>query len=287
MKIRLYNEHTNSKIAEESVSTPEDLRSALGRIFKTHPNATNLTLETIVDTRDLERLPTDARGREMIIGQLEDYLDEQIRKNLSESDYQIFLRAAMEAAEPTGHRIRVVLDKIILQAAEELGVQILTAKGAFKRIEEWQSEGDAGEKRLCKLGKQLGRHARLLDGNGKAPLEWWARYRSEIIKELKLLRKRISGKITASINGRRLSNLIEDAIEASPESFPTLFKIAVNLQVFINSNPEETKSFFDNGVTPASFTDSLIAAATHRTPQAARQVMSRILNAPASRSPKL
>jgi hypothetical protein len=121
-------------------------------------------------------------------------------------------------------------------------------------------------------------------GEKKGSLEgWWARSRSDLIKETKKLQKCLRARFEGRNNIPAdwvLLDAAKDVIEGEPDTFPKLGQIEAHLQLFVSAQPESlrklvTGKLVAGHLTPMDFTDELIGSITNYERDSVRQVISR------------
>jgi hypothetical protein len=201
---------------------------------------------------------------------------------LSAPDGELYRQHSLDIPDDIARRrIYYELDQLILQALVDQGLRMLMAPIILQRVNDWVTVKGEREAlhNVGQLTKALTQIARLAQGKSKSPLDSWVRYKDSMLRETKvlktILKKKLAG--THRLPGNHvLLDLMQEAVQEAPETFPTFARIAVPFN-FVQANPRMLQLLIKaDKCTPAKFVYELIGWSTNRTPEGARQVISRL-----------
>ncbi len=282
---QLYRRKENGDIGDEidreTVNGPGDMKPACDRLLDRNRSVCDSILYFTPDVGFLvQQVPAQS--------ELLSYMTEELERTLSASDYKNFREYGLAVPNEASRRlIHTVIDKLILQAAVDIGPSMFLLPQILQRVTEWLTEVDGGE-RWKKLGKQFALVSRKARGEGRKPLStWWDRSRKKtIVREVRVLKRYLRAKLT---NRRSLSKL--DLVDAMlntigdhANEFPKLMQIGNAFQSFVESDTEPLRILLDGTLSPANFTGELMELVTGYTPESAIDITSRREPPPGSES---
>jgi len=280
-EIRVYSSTTEREIGREVLKGLNDLKPALDRLLARDPTVKDFVFDFVPSPRTLIRIPTTASERRLAISALEKYVTEELRHQLSQTDFDLFQQHRLEPPDEAAlPRIYAAMDKVIFQAAVEQGLIIFLVPEIHQRVTDWSLEGENGERRFEELGKCFAQFSRVIRGAQKAPLApRWVRSRSAIILEVKLLQKSLLLRFAMRHKlppDRVLLDAAANIVDADPERFPKLSEIRAGLQLFVNAKPDALRLLSTGSLPPAPFTDQLIGWITNYKPESVAQLIRRL-----------
>jgi hypothetical protein len=206
------------------------------------------------------------------------FLNEELRSTLSPEEYEAFQKHALAAPDEASRRkIREAIDRFISESLFFYGLKIFLLPEVLQRVSDWVLTERNG-KWLCKeLGDNLALLPKVDRREAKAPLGWWVRSRSAIIREVKVLRDLLRAKLQQDTTPTRneLLNAVLSTLRQNTGKFPKLIQIYGPFIDFVASNADTLNSLLAGEITSADFTGELIRYTTNYKPESARQIISR------------
>ena len=223
--------------------------------------------------------------RAPLVSEIEKYVIEEIKHRLSPTDFELFRQHHLEPPEETRARIYAAMDSVIFQAAVAGGPIILLAPDIQQRVTYWPLEGDYGARCWKRLGDYFAQFTLVPLGKKKGSLEgWWARSRSDLIKETKKLQKSVRARFQDS-NGIPADLVLLDAtvdtVKGEPDTFPKFGRIEDLFQRFLSAQPKSLRNLLAGRsvaghLRPIDFTDELIGWVTGYDAPSVRQLVYRL-----------
>ncbi len=233
----------------------------LQRRFGRDPSEMDVVIHFVPSASTINRIPTTASERALLVSEVEKYVIEEIKYRLSQTDFDLFQQHRLEPPDEALPRIYAAMDSVIFQAALAGGPTILVAPDILQRVTDWTLAGDTGARRWKRLGNCFAQFTLMPQGK-KGSLEgWWARSRSDLIKETKKLQKSLRERFRERNDIPAdwvLHDAAVDTVEAERGTFPKLGRIEAPLQLFLSAQPAALRNLIAESLTPMLFTDQLI-----------------------------
>jgi hypothetical protein len=186
-------------------------------------------------------------------------------------------------------RCWAALDDVIFEQARIIGWRIFLFPDFVNRVVRWEKE-PKGAEQSERLGKEVALGIAVSQGRKNMPLNSKMRVlRKELIPEVKMLRDRLKSKVMqrALLDPEKLLGMAIALAGDPSEPFERLRANTTSLKAFIQEKSAADEQWLCNlvyhEVTPTVFVDEWLAQATNRDPEALRQAISRMADAPDAR----
>jgi hypothetical protein len=281
-ELRLHKRDGSPEIDREALDKPDDYKAAFNRLLDRNPSVTDVIIFYQPNWSGLNDF-LNTTWKELVVSDVESYLDEELKASVSSSDFENFRQHGLEIPNENSRRtVANAIDEIILQAAVEQGPNIFLVPVVRQRLVDWALKERGGSERWEELGKRFALLARVVQGGAKVPLyPWWVRSRRDVVREVKALTRNFHPRVThRNLSKEELLNEVQYTVQVHHQKFPKLLRIGVPFLLFVQSEAGAFQQLLDETLSPANFTDELIAWMTNYEPESARQIISRYLTSP-------
>lgn len=297
-ELRFYRRKSDGEIGREIsrkvLNGPEDLKQALDRIEEEiEKEEEKEKKKEMEEGKEKKKRPVIDLVYEVVYGlgyvlhpdfvksDVQPYMTEVLKYLLPPSDCENFRQHGLAVADETSlHKIRKAMDEFILQAASVQGPSIFLHPMVLRRVTEWALTEDDGDRLWKELGSRFALLNKVVRGKGKARLDpWWVVSWPAIIKELRTLKKiylQTNMPKQHSLSKQSLLDFTLRTIDLCAADFPTLRRIEVAFQKFVESEIGVLRNLLDGTLSPAQFTGQLAQSMTNYKPESVQQIVSRL-----------